>query len=182
MNKVLLAGSNFIKSATNISDNISEKLIHPAVLSAQEEGLRTILGDRLMDKLLNMVETSTITGKYRTLLDKCQWYLAYQVVSDIVMLTAVKIDNAGNQQVSDEKMDPLSVDDSFRLQQFYLSKADFYAQRIQDYLLNNYSDFSELTENQIHSIKSNLHSSANTGLWLGGARGRILEPETYLYK
>lgn len=182
MNKVLLVGSSFIKSATNISDNISEKLIHPAVLTAQDEGLRTILGDTLMDRLLYMVSSSSLTGKYQVLLEKCQWYLAYQVVSDIVMLTAVKIDNAGNQQVSDEKMEPLDITDSFRLQKFYLSKADFYAQRIQQYLLNNYSDFPELTENQIHSIKANLHSSANTGLWLGGARGRILEPDTYLYK
>ena len=41
---------------------------------------------------------------------------------------------------------------------------------IQLEVINNKKDYPELSENQCHKIKSNLFSSATTGLWLGGVR------------
>lgn len=176
MEKVLLVSSNFIKNVSNISDNISGKLIEPAIWEAQNEGLRGIIGDRLEDKLEDLVRTGDISlsenEKYKRLLDKIQYFLAYTAISNICMLTSVKIDNAGLEQVGDEHMDPLGMDDSFRLSEFYQKKADYLCRQLQNYLLKNRSNYPELSQEDLHSIKSNLYSSATTGLWLGGVRGR----------
>ena len=109
---------------------------------------------------------------YKNLLDKCQYFLAYTAIADVCMLTSVKIDNAGLEQVSDEHMEPLDMDDSFRLSEFYQKKADYLCRQVQKFVLRNKSDYPELTEDDCYNIKANLYSAATTGLWLGGVRGR----------
>lgn len=174
MEKILLVSANFIKNISNISDNISGKLIEPAIYEAQNEGLRTVLGDCLVDRLEELVRTDEIDQEgyemYKALLTKCQYYLAYTALSNICMLTSVKIDNAGLEQVSDEHMEPLDMDDSFRLQSFYQKKADYLCHQLQNYVLNNKTAYPELRECDCRRMKSNLFSSATTGLWLGGVR------------
>ena len=174
MEKILLVSANFIKNISNISDNISGKLIEPAIYEAQNEGLRTVLGDCLVDRLEELVRTDEIDQEgyemYKALLTKCQYYLTYTVMANICMLTAVKVSPAGLEQISDEHMEPLDMDDSFRLQSFYQKKADYLCHQLQNFLINNRKDYPELSENQCHKIKSNLFSSATTGLWLGGRR------------
>ena len=174
MEKILLVSANFIKNVTNIDDNMPGKLIEPAIYEAQAEGLRTVLGDCLVDRLEELVRTDEIDQKgfemYKALLTKCQYYLTYTVMANICMLTAVKVSPAGLEQISDEHMEPLDMDDSFRLQSFYQKKADYFCHQLQNFLINNRKDYPELSENQCHKIKSNLFSSATTGLWLGGVR------------
>lgn len=176
MEQILLVSTNFIKNVSNISDNISGKLLEPAIFEAQNEGLRGILGDKLEDKLENLVDNGEINLpaniNYKKLLMKAQYFLAYTAIANVCMMTSVKIDNAGLEQVSDEQMQPLSMDDSFRLRQFYLNKADYLAKQMQNYILRNITEFPEVNDCDGHSIKSNLHSSASTGIWLGGVRGR----------
>lgn len=176
MKDVLLISEAFIKNTTNLSDNLSGKLLLPAIRESQEIGLREILGDNLLDKLKSLVEENKINekanAKYKDLLLQCQYYLAYQTTANVCILTAVKIDNAGLQQVSDEKMEPISIDDSFAIKDYYIKRADFYCLRLQNYLIENKSLYPELTKCNCHKIASNLHSSATCGLWLGGPRGK----------
>ena len=176
MEKVLLVSANFIKNVTNIDDNMPGKLIEPAIYEAQNEGLRTVLGDSLVDRLEELVRTDKIDQEgyemYRALLTKCQYYLAYTALSNICMLTAVKIDNAGLEQVSDEHMEPLDMTDSFRLQSFYQMKADYLCHQLQNDVLNNKAAYPDLKECDCRMMKANLFSAATTGLWLGGVRGK----------
>ena len=183
MEKVLLVSANFIKNVSNISDNISGKLIEPAIWEAQNEGLRTGLGDSLVDRLEELVYNGDIDREgyeiYKTLLDKIQFYLAYTAISNVIMLTTAKIDNAGIEQVSDEHMEPLDLTESYRLRDFYQHKADYLCRQIQNWVLNHRTAYPELRECDCRSIKANLFSSATTGLWLGGVRGRGLYRRGY---
>ena len=178
MEKILLVSANFIKNISNISDNISGKLIEPAIYEAQNEGLRGVLGDCLVDRLEDLVRTDEIDQKgfemYKTLLTKCQYYLTYTVMANICMLTAVKVSPAGLEQVSDEHMEPLDMTDSFRLQSFYQKKADYLCHQLQNYVLNNKTAYPELKECDCRRMKANLFSAATTGLWLGGRRGKTI--------
>lgn len=176
MEKILLVSANFIKNVTNIDDNMPGKLIEPAIYEAQAEGLRTVLGDALVDRLEDLVRTDKIDQEgyemYKALLTKCQYYLTYTAMANICMLTAVKVSPAGLEQVSDEHMEPLDMDDSFRLQSFYQKKADYLCHQLQNYVLNNKEAYPELRECDCRMMKSNLFSAATTGLWLGGVRNR----------
>ena len=60
MEKILLVSANFIKNVTNIDDNMPGKLIEPAIYESQNEGLRTVLGDALVDRLEELVRTDEI--------------------------------------------------------------------------------------------------------------------------
>ena len=176
MEKVLLVSANFIKNVTNIDDNMPGKLIEPAIYEAQNEGLRTVLGDSLVDRLEDLVRTDKIDQEgyemYKALLTKCQYYLTYTAMANICMLTAVKVSPAGLEQVSDEHMEPLDMTDSFRLQSFYQMKADYLCHQLQNYVLNNKAAYPELKECDCRMMKANLFSAATTGLWLGGVRGK----------
>ena len=178
MEKILLVSANFIKNVTNIDDNMPGKLIEPAIYEAQVEGLRTVLGDALVDRLEELVRTGEIDQKgyemYKTLLTKCQYYLTYTAMANICMLTTVKVSPAGLEQVSDEHMEPLDMDDSFRLQSFYQKKADYLCHQLQNYVLNNKTAYPELRECDCRRMKANLFSSATTGLWLGGRRAKTI--------
>ena len=95
-------------------------------------------------------------------------------MANICMLTAVKVSPAGLEQISDEHMEPLDMDDSFRLQSFYQKKADYLCHQLQNYVLNNKEAYPELRECDCRMMKANLFSSATTGLWLGGVRGKTI--------
>ena len=169
--QILLLSESTIKARTPLEDNVSGKIILPAIRFAQEQGLREIIGSNLLDKLKDLVEAGTIEGDYRDLLQRCQDYLCYKALTEICTLTAVKISGAGLQQVSDERMNPISISDSYSVQSWYQNKADYCARLLQNYLVKNYTKFPELSTGQYLDIRSNLYSSATSGLFLGGRRG-----------
>lgn len=91
MEEILFSSENFIKSVSNISDNLSGKYILPALREAQEIDLREILGDRLLRKIKDLVADNYINTEpfidYKTLVDKCKYYLAYTVIARLCLIT-----------------------------------------------------------------------------------------------
>lgn len=176
MNEALLISEKFLKEQTNLSDNLNGKLVLPSIREAQEINLREIIGDVLLDKIKDLIVNQTIDDpenkRFKTLLINCQFFLAYQTASNICIITSLKVDNAGVVRVSDERMEAAPMTDVITLKNYYQNKADFYAKRIQQYILNNSSLYPEI--NNSNDVKSNLYSSYTSGLWLGGARGRSL--------
>ena len=61
--KVLLVSPQFIKNFTNVSDNLSGKLLESAIWEAQNYGLRTVLGDCLVDKLEQLVNDNQVDAQ-----------------------------------------------------------------------------------------------------------------------
>lgn len=163
--EILLTSEQFVKTVTNISDNISGKLILPAIREAQFFGLKNIIGTKVYNSLITAVGDNTIYDKaeLKELLDICQYYLAYSAVANVIILTAVKIDNIGVVNVNDDKSSNIGLSESFSIRDFYQKKADYYASQIQRYLKEN--KFKE-------SCDTNTYSAASTSIWLGGERGR----------
>lgn len=179
MNNVLLVGEDFIKTNSNLSDNTWGKFILPAIREAQTIHLQQIIGGNLYKALLQKVVDNTVAEQYEELIkDHIQWYLLYEVLSDIIDVLDVKLANLGTVRSRDEYVDNISDEERTRLKQNYAYKADFYCRRMQQYLLDNRNAFPELDECTCQSISANLNSAASTGLWLGGVRGRILKPRT----
>jgi len=174
--EILLTSEQFVKSATNVSDNLSGKFLLPSVREAQEINLRQILGDCLLDKLKSLVADDSIYGEgneaYADLLNHCQYYLAYKSIVDIIMKASYKIANAGLTKTSDENVQNASFDEIVRNQSYYQAKADSHCLMLQQWILNNKQAFPELKACDCARIKSNLYSAATCGIWLGGARGK----------
>ena len=173
MTNVYFIEPELVKDLTNISDNLEGKVLGPAIIEAGN-ALREVLGDALTDKLEELILSGEIdldeNINYKLLLEKSQYFLAYQTASLVTTLTAVKIDNFGVSRSTDEHIESLSLSDVFTIGDRYQLKADDYCHKLQNWILKNRKKFPELTENQCNDIKANLYSSASCGIWLGGTR------------
>ena len=176
MAEIILTSEKFVKSVTSVSDNIAGKYILPSLREAQEQGLKGILGDALLAKLKGLVANKEIdlesNAAYKILLDRCQYYLAYAAIVEVTNKVSYKIGKFGVAKSSDENLQVASQDEIGKMQYYYQSKADARCLDLQNFLLQNRSDYPELTENCCHNIESNLHSAASCGIFLGGSRGK----------
>lgn len=179
MQNVLLTSSSFIKSITNISDNVSDKMILPCLREAQDIDLKGVIGETLLDRLKELIRENEINetenAAYKDLLEKCQYFLSYQTVSRLCVVLSVKIDAMGLMRDRDENLDYIEMSDVFQLEEFYQKKADTYKKFLQNFLLDNRTAFPELNECSCNKIKANLYSAASSAIFLGNRRGKILD-------
>lgn len=176
MAEILLSSESFVKSVTSVSDNLSGKYILPSLREAQEIGLRNILGDSLLSKLKSLVKDGAIeqpvNAKYKELIDRCQYYLAYVTIVEVTNKTTYKVGNFGVTKSTDENMQMATQDEVAKMQYYYQSKADACCLDLQNWLMDNRSSFPELNDCDCRRISSNLYSAATCGIFLGGSRGK----------
>lgn len=174
--EILLTNENYVRGITLIDNNLQSKFILSALREAQEVGLQEIYGTALLNKVKEMILDGSIQDSgntaYKELVDESQLYLAYKTVANLCLITNVKMSNGGLQQTSDENLTVLNVDDTFTIQKHYEDKADFFAKRLQGYILNNINKYPEISESKCNEMKANLYSAANTNVFLGGKRGK----------
>lgn len=176
MRNVLLTSPDFIRSNSNISDNINSKVLATAIRNVQDDELQQILGTLLLEKLQDLIETGKIDDNvnsvYKDTLDKAQMFIVYKVIAETIVIVNCKIDNAGLLQTRDENMDYMNLEDTFQLKEYYDSKASHYAYLLQNYLLEHRASLPELNATQAYKIHNTLYSAASPSVFLGGARGR----------
>lgn len=172
MAEILLTSEAFVKSVTNVSDNLAGKYILPSIREAQEQGLKSILGDHLLAKVKDLIKTNQLDGYYKELVDHCQYYLAYATIVEVTNKVSFKIGNFGVAKSQDENLQVASYDEIVKMQYYYQTKVDAYCLDLQLWILQNKNQFPELTECHCRRISSNLHSAASCGVYLGGARGK----------
>ena len=170
--EILLTSEEFVKSVSSISDNIAGKYILSSIREAQEDGLREILGDLLLDTLKAKYADGTLDGAYRDLVEQSQYYLAYMAQVKILFKVTMKVTNFGVVKSSDENLQVAPTDDIFKLQNKVQAEADLYCRKLQQWILRHYTDFPELHEWDYERMSANLRSAATSGVWFGGARGR----------
>ena len=178
MAESLLSSEAFVKSVTSASDNLSGKYILPSLREAQEIGLKGILGDTLLSKLKTLIKGGELDDPtniaYKSLVDHCQYYLAYKTIVQVTNKISYKIGNFGVTKTTDENLQVATQDEIAKMQYYYQSKADACCLDLQHFLLEHKSSYPELTECCCNKIESNLRSAATCGIFLGGARGRII--------
>lgn len=179
MAEILLSSEKFIKETTNVSENLSGKYLLPSLREAQEIGLKGILGDCLLARLKQLVKDGEINQEdntaYKDLLDRCQYYLAYETIVEVVERVSYKVVNFGVAKTTDENLQVATQDEIAKQKYFYQAKADNYCLDLQNFLLNNRTAYPELKECDCNRIKANLKSAASCGIFLGGARGRTIK-------
>lgn len=178
-NDVLLTSEEFVKSYSNISNNVNGKYLRVAIREAQEIELREILGSCLLNKLKALVEAEELelpeNGIYMEIIDQCQYFLAYTAVKNLCLTTSYKIDNIGVSQTYDENIQSMSLEDTYNIMEQYARKADYFCHLLQEYLISKKEFIPELTDSQCSCIQANLYHAATGGIWMGGRRGKYSE-------
>lgn len=175
MTKILLISEDYIKTNSGLNDNVWGNYLTPAIRDAQDIGLQSIIGSSFYKTILKQIDDDELTEYNKYLLDEyVQIYLMYQTISDLVPIIGVKLTNLGVVTSNDEHTTNLSQGERELVQNFYKNKADFYAKRMQEFLLNNLDVYPDLDKCSCDGMRANLHSSASSSLFLGGMRGRKL--------
>lgn len=176
--EILLTSETFVKSVSSISDNIAGKYLRPSIREAQDIQFRRVIGDSLLAKLKALVGDGSIESEankaYKELLDRAQYVIAYYAIVELCPKVAFKVANAGVVKTGDDKVQNADRVDLDAVRDYYQAKGDSAVRDLQDYLLNNWSFYPELTEGDIHRIHATLYSAASCGIFLGGARGKRL--------
>lgn len=179
MADILLTSEARLKDYVDISDNTSGKTINVAIRTAQRMYFKTIVGERLYDKLCTLVANDTIdlpaNVAYKTLLDNAQELLCWRAAVELLNILPLKVGNIGVVKASDENLQPASQTEIISKQNYYESNADFCLKELQGWILDNRASYPELSQNDCNRIHSNLYSAASCGIWLGGARGKQIQ-------
>lgn len=177
MTKTILTSEDYIKTNSNLNENVWAEYLLPAIREAQDIELQEYLGSCLYARLLDLVDSGDISDsantQYKALLDDyIQDYLMYQTITDLVPIIGSKIANLGTVISNDEHVVSLTEDERSRLKTHYQYRADSCARKMQEFLLNNRDLFPELQDCDCDRMRAHLKSCESVGLWLGGYRGR----------
>lgn len=143
----LLISADTLKRNTTISQSVDEDLIHPVILLAQDRYILPVLGTDLFEKLKTEIG-GTPSGVYLTLLkdyvQKCLCQFTLATLYPVLRLRAV---NHSVVSMNNEQGTSASYDEIQPLIDSATDMAEFYRQRMIDYLQDNTDSFPEYTSN-----------------------------------
>tara|TARA_R110000868_G_scaffold136447_1_gene349401 strand:+ start:15613 stop:16203 length:591 start_codon:yes stop_codon:yes gene_type:complete len=166
---ILFISETTLKDRSLLQDNVDPKLIKPTIKQAQDMYIEPILGTGLYQELQQQIEDDDLSELNITLLnlyitDCMCWYVA----SEMVMSLGFKLTNKNVLRKTSENSNDASLSELFDLMEYYKNKAEWYAQRITNYLCENIVDY-PLYNNPgsgVDTIHPN-NSSYSTGMFLG---------------
>lgn len=171
MANVLFISETFLKQNTQVSDNVDVKYIRESILWAQDSEIQKILGSTLYNKIKTDIAASALAGVYKTLVDDyIQVTLKHYVTAECLAMATYKITNKGLQIQDSEQSSPASTSNINFLVEKETNKADWYRQRLIDYLCENSSSYPEYLNpddgvDVIHPSDNNFRTS----IFLGGS-------------
>tara|TARA_R100000664_G_scaffold7597_1_gene12722 strand:+ start:8 stop:640 length:633 start_codon:yes stop_codon:yes gene_type:complete len=145
----LYISSTRLKKDSAIGGSVSDDLIMPYILLAQDMQILPILGTDLDAKLKSDIQGGSLTGVYKTLVeDYIQPALVqFAFVSLIPYLRLRFVNNAVVVMGATDQSASATYDDLKPVMDTATDAGEFYRQRCIDYLRNNTSSFPEYSSN-----------------------------------
>jgi len=145
----LFISATRLKKDTALGGSVDDNLIMPYILLAQDMNILPVLGTDLYDKLKSDVQGGSLTGAYKTLVETyIQPALVQFAFSTLAPYLRLRFSN--NSVVvmgATEQSSSASYDDIKPLMDTATDAAEFYRQRLIDYIRNNQSSFPEFSTN-----------------------------------
>ncbi len=169
MARVLLLSEKTLKQNSIVNNNVDGMYILPAIEYAQDAGLQPLIGTKLYNKLMDLVESGiTEATDYKYLLDEYVTpYLVNKVTADIQIPLVYKLRNQGVVQNTGENTYVPSLKDMQYVIQNYENKANFYGNRLSDYLRANRMKYPEYCSVDSCADIPSDKGAYNTGIFLG---------------
>jgi len=152
MSYVLFISESVLKSSSALNLNISTTLLLPYVRQAQKLWCETRLGTDLNNKLKDLIVAGTVNlpanAAYKTLLDDYVGdMLPNWAFYHAIPFLRFKIENGNIYSKSSETGTALSTEESQHLREEVRNTAEYYTERMIDYICNNNSLFPEYNTN-----------------------------------
>ena len=160
MNKTYIITESWFKDNTPVNLNVEPKLLNMGILDAQILHLQNLLGSKLYNKIITLIQSGSISTPYKELLDNYILdVVKYYTLVEILPYISYKIMNKSVTQQNSDNSTPITTEDLKFYQETFRNKAQFYGQRLADHLLNNSSLYPEyLSGLSIEDIKPETNS------------------------
>ena len=137
-NFVYFISTSYLKDNSAINENVDDKLLKSAIKEAQEIYIRDIIGSGLYDELQTQAFAGTLTNVNTTLLDS---YIApclkYYTITESMLPMTFKLMNKSVAAREAENARAVSIDELTMIEKRFRDKAEYYANRLRDYLREN---------------------------------------------
>jgi hypothetical protein len=145
----LMISATRLKKDTALGGSVSDDLIMPYILLAQDMYILPVLGTDLDAKIKSEIQADTLAGDYKTLVETyIQPALVQFAFAELAPFMRLRfVNNAIVVMGATDQSSSATYDDLKPLIQRATDAAEFYRQRCIDYLRNNSSSFSEYTSN-----------------------------------
>ncbi len=145
----LYISSTRLKKDSAIGGSVSDDLIMPYILLAQDMSILPILGTDLDAKLKSDIQGGTLTGAYKTLVETYiqPALVQFAFVSLVPYLRLRFVNNAVVVMGATDQSSSATYDDLKPVMDTATDAAEFYRQRCIDYLRNNQTSFPEYSSN-----------------------------------
>jgi len=149
MTTTLILSWTKLKQFTDLNDSVDAALLQNAVREAQDIQLQRVIGTLLYQKILSDVDTNSLAGAYKTLVDDyvqdMLLYASYYNALEYIFLRSrnngLLIPQGGENSAAVDKnvyeMKRTSVQNKF----------EYYSDRLSRYIVEKQSDFPELSAN-----------------------------------
>ena len=145
---VLFISEQKLKDSTAINLNVDTNLLLPYVRQAQKLYVEPKLGTDLFEALKTKITAGTLTGAYKTLVDD---YIGDMLPNwafyHAIPFLRFKIENGNIYSKTSETGTALSTEEAQHLREEVRNTAEYYTERLIDYIKNNVSSFPEYSTN-----------------------------------
>ena len=149
---VLLISEQKLKDSTAINLNVDVNILLPYVLQAQTLYIEPKLGTQLYEHIKGLIQAGTIgnvgNAAYKTLLDD---YISFVLINysfyHAIPYLRFKIENGNIYSKTSETGTALTTEESQSLREEISNTAQYYTERLIEYIRNNTSLFPEYSTN-----------------------------------
>ena len=162
MSYVLFISEAKLKDSTAINLNVDIDLLLPYVRQAQKLYVETKLGTDLTQKLKDEITAGTLAGAYKTLVDD---YIGDMLPNwafyHAIPFLRFKIENGNIYSKTSETGTALSTEEAQHLREEVRNTAEYYTERMIDYVCNNTSSLPEYTTSSGSDVKADRNAYYN---------------------
>jgi hypothetical protein len=169
MSYVLLISEQKLKDSTAINLNVDVNILLPYVLQAQTLYIEPKLGTQLYEHIKSLIQAGTIgnvgNAAYKTLLDD---YISFVLVNysfyHAIPYLRFKVENGNIYSKTSENGTALTTEESQSLREEISNTAQYYTERLIEYIRNNTSDYPEYSTNSgadVNPDKNAYYNSMN---------------------
>jgi hypothetical protein len=159
---VLFISEDKLKDSTAINMNVDVDFLLPYVKVSQKLHVETKLGTDLTQKLKDEITAGTLAGAYKTLVDDYIGdMLPHWAFYMCIPFLRFKIENGNIYSKTSETGTALSTEESQHLREEVRNTAEYYTERMIDYVTNNLSSFPEYSTNTGADVKADRNAYYN---------------------
>jgi hypothetical protein len=170
MADVLFINGDYIKRFTQLHGSVEDAYFYSHISLAQDKYTQIYLGTNLYEKLKSDISGGTLTGDYLTLVDDhvrkvTLWWMMVEAIPSF----HVRMDNGGLVVRVSEDTQPITKGDLNREMDRARNNAQFYTERMIDYLCDNTNLFPEYNNNTGDQIRPTRDAIYEAGMGFQGS-------------